>query len=440
MRRLAAAVAAALVCVGAAGAATFEVVPNAPALELLAPHAEQLPLDELQALWQQAGAQYGIPWTVLAAINEVESDFGRNPGPSSAGAIGPMQFMPATWAQWGVDGDGDGVADPWSAADAIPAAARYLASTGGAADLEQAVFAYNHAQWYVDEVLRLARSFAGGVQVVGDLQALQQSVEQAQQAVVAAQAALTAAQVDATEIAHDEQELAARATAASLLSDQLAFQKAAADVGAQRAQADALVAARQAELAQAQAALDAARAGAESASFDPGARSLLAGASYGDSGYVFPVGGGPGVVTVAHTHHDYPAADIAAPAGSPVYALAAGVVEAAWADDPRCGVGFTLHADDGRSWTYCHLATLDAAVVAGARVDAGAAVGLVGATGDATGPHLPLQLAPATGYPQDEPWFEAFAGSAFAWQDEQPVFAVVENAPSVVYFTQVGGP
>jgi murein DD-endopeptidase MepM/ murein hydrolase activator NlpD len=235
----------------------------------------------------------------------------------------------------------------------------------------------------------------------------------------------------------------ARAAAASLLSDQLAFEKAASDVGAQRAQADALVLQRQDELSQAQAALEAARSGAAGASFDPGARSLLAGASYGDSGYVFPVGGGPGVVTVGHEHHDYPAADIAAPAGSPVYALAGGVVEAAWADDPRCGVGFTLHADDGRSWTYCHLSVLDPAVVAGARLDAGSAVGLVGETGDATGPHLHLQLAPATSYPQDEPWFQAFAGTAFGWQEEPvaaPVFAVVPNAPDVVYFTQVGSP
>src|SRR5207237_2973190 len=77
---------------------------------------QQLPLSSLHVLWQQAGQAYGIPWNVLAAINKIESNFGQNMGPSSAGAVGWMQFMPSTWLRWGVDGDGDGVADPWNAA------------------------------------------------------------------------------------------------------------------------------------------------------------------------------------------------------------------------------------------------------------------------------------------------------------------------------------
>src|SRR6185295_5157991 len=86
----------------------------------------QLSYAELLDLWQKAGAAYGIPWNVLAAINKIESNFGRNMGPSSAGAIGWMQFMPSTWLRWGTDADGNGLADPWNPVDAIYSAARYL--------------------------------------------------------------------------------------------------------------------------------------------------------------------------------------------------------------------------------------------------------------------------------------------------------------------------
>ena len=110
-------------------------------------------------LWKGAGARYGIPWQVLAAINKIESNFGRNMGPSSAGAIGWMQFLPSTWERWGVDADGNGVADPWNAHDAIYSAARYLAGAGARHDLRRAIFAYNHANWYVEDVLETARAF-----------------------------------------------------------------------------------------------------------------------------------------------------------------------------------------------------------------------------------------------------------------------------------------
>jgi hypothetical protein len=123
---------------------------------------------ELMALYISAEQRYGVPWSVLAAINSIESGFGHNLGPSSAGALGPMQFMPATWRRYGVDGNGDGRKNIMDAEDAIPAAARYLKASGAPRDLHKAVFAYNHAQWYVDKVLALASTFAeGGNLLVG---------------------------------------------------------------------------------------------------------------------------------------------------------------------------------------------------------------------------------------------------------------------------------
>lgn len=110
-----------------------------------------------RVLYQQAAARCpGMRSTQLAAVGQVETRHGRNVGPSSAGAQGPMQFMPGTWARYGVDGDGDGVADPWNPADAIAAAATYLCVNGagqGTAEAEaHALLRYNNAQWYVDLV------------------------------------------------------------------------------------------------------------------------------------------------------------------------------------------------------------------------------------------------------------------------------------------------
>ena len=103
---------------------------------------------------------------VLAAVTKIESDFGRNLGPSSAGAIGWTQFMPATWRRYGVDADGDGRRDPNTAADAIYAAANYLRASGAPGDWSRALFAYNRAQWYVEDVLRQADRFATGADIV----------------------------------------------------------------------------------------------------------------------------------------------------------------------------------------------------------------------------------------------------------------------------------
>jgi Transglycosylase SLT domain len=98
---------------------------------------------------------------VLAAIHKVETGFGTNLNVSSAGALGHMQFLPSTWSAYAVDGDGDGQTDPYDAADAIFSAAHYLRASGAPGDWRAAIFAYNHAGWYVDEVLSLARRFAG---------------------------------------------------------------------------------------------------------------------------------------------------------------------------------------------------------------------------------------------------------------------------------------
>ncbi|TMK38765.1 MAG: lytic transglycosylase domain-containing protein [Actinobacteria bacterium] len=110
----------------------------------------------LLPIYFSAGRTYGIPWNVLAAINKIETSFGTDLSVSTAGAEGWMQFMPAEWPQYGVDATGKGYADPYNPADAIYAAARDLRDNGGMTDIRKAVFAYNHAQWYVDEVMQNA--------------------------------------------------------------------------------------------------------------------------------------------------------------------------------------------------------------------------------------------------------------------------------------------
>jgi hypothetical protein len=127
----------------------------------------------LLPIYQAAGIQYGIRWEVLAAINEIETDYGRNLNVSSAGAVGWMQFMPATWKMYGVDANKDGRKDPFNPVDAIFAAARYLRAAGGDQDIQKAIFSYNHAGWYVDSVMLRARMIAGvPADLVGSLTGL----------------------------------------------------------------------------------------------------------------------------------------------------------------------------------------------------------------------------------------------------------------------------
>ena len=111
----------------------------------------------LLPIYEAAAVDYGVPWEVLAAINEVETDYGRNLSTSTAGAVGWMQFLPSTWARYGMDADGRGSANPYDPVDAIFAAARYLHAAGADANLSGAIFAYNHADWYVNSVQLRAR-------------------------------------------------------------------------------------------------------------------------------------------------------------------------------------------------------------------------------------------------------------------------------------------
>jgi membrane-bound lytic murein transglycosylase B len=103
------------------------------------------PSSALQRYYRESAGHYQLDWTYLAAINFIESDFGRVNGPSSAGAVGPMQFMPSTWDAYG---EGD-VNNP---RDAINAAARYLFLSGGRRNMDSAIYAYNHSDDYVAAV------------------------------------------------------------------------------------------------------------------------------------------------------------------------------------------------------------------------------------------------------------------------------------------------
>jgi len=144
-------------------------------------------------IYKAAGEKYNIPWTLIAAIHRVETNFGQDLNTSSVGAIGHTQFMVKTWVGWsfpggtrlgdasipketlmspaaiskyggfGVDGDGDGKADPYNVTDAMYSTANYLAANGGASgNYQKAVFAYNHASWYVSRVMGFMKEYTSG--------------------------------------------------------------------------------------------------------------------------------------------------------------------------------------------------------------------------------------------------------------------------------------
>jgi peptidoglycan hydrolase CwlO-like protein len=129
--------------------------------EIVAEPVEPISRKGYRRLYKEAAKQYGFgeDWYVLAAVGKVESNHGENMGSSSAGAMGPMQFLPSTWETAGVDGNGDGVANIMDPRDTIPAAARYLETGGAPRDWYRALFTYNHADWYVVKVLGVAEGY-----------------------------------------------------------------------------------------------------------------------------------------------------------------------------------------------------------------------------------------------------------------------------------------
>jgi hypothetical protein len=137
-------------------------------------------------LYLLAAHRYGLDWAILAGIGKVECDHGRDPDPSctregavnSAGAGGPAQFLASTWSVYGVSADGRGAPDRWNPADAILAMANYLRASGAPADYRRAIYAYNHAGWYVAEVERWAAIYRGPAEegsVAGSASALASS-------------------------------------------------------------------------------------------------------------------------------------------------------------------------------------------------------------------------------------------------------------------------
>jgi peptidoglycan hydrolase CwlO-like protein len=129
--------------------------------EIVASPVGPISRKQYRMLYRKSAGEYGYgeDWYVLAAVGQVESNHGENMGPSTAGAMGPMQFLPSTWATAGVDGNGDGAANIMDPEDAIPAAAGYLKTGGAPRDWYRALFTYNHADWYVMKVLGVAEGY-----------------------------------------------------------------------------------------------------------------------------------------------------------------------------------------------------------------------------------------------------------------------------------------
>ncbi|WP_242486216.1 lytic transglycosylase domain-containing protein [Peribacillus sp. TH24] len=108
-------------------------------------------------IYKGAGERFGVDWFVLAAIHDIETDFSRlKTMVSSVGAEGHMQFMPSTFSAYAIDGNNDGVKSAWNLEDSIYSAANYLSKSGYKKDIRKAIWHYNHAEWYINDVLEIA--------------------------------------------------------------------------------------------------------------------------------------------------------------------------------------------------------------------------------------------------------------------------------------------
>jgi cell wall-associated NlpC family hydrolase len=265
---------------------------SGPAISFSQTQSGPMPFAALRAIWQAAGNAYAIPWPVLGAINKVETNFGQNLGPSSAGAVGWMQFMPSTWARWGIDANGDGVADPNNPTDAIFSAARYLVGCGGQFDIARAVYCYNHSHAYVSEVLGLAALYGGGG---GSLAGggifsvdLQPKLDSARKQIAGSKTRLAAARAQAGKLAHAEHRFLLAAATAPLLSAQLEAHKRAVLLEVRRHAAEARARRLQRSLDTANTLLGRLQEQASNPTFIPGAL------AFGDA-----AGGNNGVVSMA---------------------------------------------------------------------------------------------------------------------------------------------
>jgi cell wall-associated NlpC family hydrolase len=282
-----------------AGGATATFAPSATVIPFTEAPGSSGPMSfaALRSIWQAAGSAYGIPWEVLAAINKVETNFGQNLGPSSAGAVGWMQFLPSTWARWGIDANGDGIADPNNPTDAIFSAARYLAGCGGQFDIKRAVYCYNHSAAYVHDVLGLAAMYAQGggdnfsssATLFSSASALKPQMAKVRDQIASWKTQVAAARAESRKLGRAERRFLHAAATAHGLSGQLEAHKRAVLLGARRHDLDA-------RLAQLQTRLSTSTAQLSQLQEEASTGQLLSGPLYG--GFA-PAGQYGGVVSIA---------------------------------------------------------------------------------------------------------------------------------------------
>ena len=373
-----------------------------------------------------AGAAYGIPWQVLAAINKIESNFGRNMGPSSAGAVGWMQFMPDTWLRWGTDANGDGVADPWNPEDAVYSAARYLAAAGGAADIARGGLRLQPRRLVRRRGARARARLRPGRRSGDARRSTRCSRTSAARSARSSQAseALTAALKDGERAAQRRGDLLADVDATKLLSERLAGAEAR-DARGRRAMPRSRRESTRCRGVLAQAELALARrtralAGARASHRRP--RRCSAAPSYSGD-YVFPVGGGPQRrLRRAHPPR-LPGRRHRRARG--LAALRARERASSRRLALRRALRDRLHDPDRRRPDLDVLPPL----LPRPRSSPGRCSRRARPSGSSARPATrPARTSTSSSsrrrsYPQDEAWFQSFAGTAFQWQGDPPALA-----------------